>query len=125
MKGFFAALLGNIIALWVALLLLGGLLVGLFVYHFMPGRRPQGVPEVIEANALHGGRMSLSAGLKAAFVSAASIGAGASVGREGPVVHLGASLGAWISERLHLGRSLSAPGTSLRPMASKGMLTSQ
>jgi len=85
----------------------GGLLIGLFVHFFMPGRRPQGVAEVIEANALRGGRMPLAAGLKAALVSAVSIGAGASVGREGPVVHLGASLGAWASRRLHLGRTAS------------------
>jgi CIC family chloride channel protein len=95
---------------WWRLLLapaLGGLLIGLFVYFFMPGRRPRGVPDVIEANALLGGRMSLATGLKAAVVSAGSIGVGASVGREGPVVHLGASLGAWAAQRLHLGRSLS------------------
>ncbi len=95
---------------WWRLLLaptLGGLLIGVFVYLFMPDRRPQGVPDVIEANALHGGRMSLTTGLKAALVSAGSIGVGASVGREGPVVHLGASLGAWAAQRLHLGRSLS------------------
>ncbi|MCH8926467.1 MAG: chloride channel protein, partial [Proteobacteria bacterium] len=85
----------------------GGLLIGLFVHFFMPGRRPQGVAEVIEANALRGGRMPLAVGLKAALVSAVSIGAGASVGREGPVVHLGASLGAWASKRLHLGRTAS------------------
>lgn len=87
--------------------LLGGLAVGLFVHFFMPGRRPQGVAHVIEANALRGGRMSLTVGLKAAVVSAISIGSGASVGREGPVVHLGASLGAWASRRLHLGRTSS------------------
>jgi CIC family chloride channel protein len=95
---------------WWRLLLapaLGGLVIGLFVYFFMPDRRPRGVPDVIEANALHGGRMSLATGLKAAVVSAGSIGVGASVGREGPVVHLGASLGAWAAQRLHLGRSLS------------------
>ncbi len=86
---------------------LGGLVIGVFVYRFMPGRRPQGVPDVIEASALHGGRMTLADGLKASVVSAASIGAGASVGREGPMVHLGASLGAWLARRLHLGRSLS------------------
>ncbi len=84
--------------------LLGGLAVGIFVHFLMPGRRPQGVAEVIEANALRGGRMSLTTGLKAAAVSAVSIGCGASVGREGPMVHLGASLGAWVSKRLHLGR---------------------
>ena len=85
----------------------GGLLIGLFVHFFMPGRRPQGVAEVIEANALRGGRMPLAVGLKTALVSAVSIGAGASVGREGPVVHLGASLGAWASKRLQLGRTAS------------------
>ncbi len=86
---------------------LGGLLVGLYIYYLLPGRRVQNVADVIEANALHGGRMSLSNGLKTAVANAASIGVGASVGREGPVVHLGASLGAWAAKRLHLGRSLS------------------
>ena len=86
---------------------LGGLVVGLFVYRFLPGRRPHGVAQVIEANALKGGRMSLPVGVNAALASAVSIGAGASVGREGPVVHLGASIGAWLAERLHLGRGQS------------------
>ena len=85
----------------------GGLLVGLLVHYFLPGRRPHGVADVIEANALHGGRMSLTTGVRAAIVSAISIGSGASVGREGPVVHLGASLGAWLAKRLHLRRRMS------------------
>ncbi len=94
---------------WRVLLVpaLGGLAVGLLVHFFMPGRRPRGVADVIEANALRGGRMSLLDGLRAAVVNAISIGSGASVGREGPVVHLGASLGAWASKRLHLGRTSS------------------
>ncbi len=94
---------------WQILLVptLGGLVIGCFIHFFMPERRPQGVAHVIEASALHGGRMSLTLGIKSAVVSAASIGVGASVGREGPIVHLGASLGAWVSKRLHLGRSLS------------------
>jgi len=83
----------------------GGLAIGLFIHFFMPGRRPHAVADVIEANALRVGRMSATVGLKAALVSAASIGVGASVGREGPVVHLGASLGAWVAKRLHLGRT--------------------
>ncbi len=86
---------------------LGGLLVGLFIHFFMPGRRPQGVPHVMEATALRSGRMDIRAGIGAALASAASIGVGASVGREGPVVHLGASLSSWVAQRLHLSRSLT------------------
>ncbi|MFQ5954682.1 MAG: chloride channel protein [Kiloniellales bacterium] len=80
----------------------GGLLVGLYLRFVMPGGRPQGVAEVIEAMALKGGQMPLKAGFGAAVVSALSLGAGASAGREGPVVHLGASLAAWFAARLHL-----------------------
>jgi len=61
---------------------IGGLLIGVFVHFFMPGRRPQGVANVIEADALHGGRMSLTLGLRAAVVNAASLGVGASAGRD-------------------------------------------
>lgn len=86
---------------------LGGLLVGVICYRYLPGRRPHNVPDVIEANALRGGRMSPRVGLVAALVSGLSIGAGASVGREGPAVHLGASLSSWIGRRLHLSRSLT------------------
>jgi len=85
----------------------GGLIVGLMVYFLMPGRRPQGIADCIEASALRGGRMSAKTGLFAAIIAATSIGAGASVGREGPAVHLGASLASWVSERLHLTRTLS------------------
>lgn len=86
---------------------LGGLAVGLFVEFVMPGKRPLAVADVMEASALRGGRMSLNDGIRAAFVSALSLGAGASTGREGPVVHLGASISAYVAKRLRLGRSLS------------------
>ncbi len=85
----------------------GGLLIGLFIRYMMPDGRPQSVSHVIEASALNDARMSLTVGISAALASAASIGVGASVGREGPVVHLGASLGAWAAKRLHLGRVLA------------------
>jgi CIC family chloride channel protein len=85
----------------------GGLIVGVFVHFLMPDRRPEGIADVIEASALRGGRMSLNTGLAAAAVSAVSIGAGASVGREGPAVHLGASLSGWLGRRLGLTRSLT------------------
>ena len=86
---------------------LGGLAVGVLLRFGMPGGRGQGVADVIEASALGGGRMSLTTGLRAAVINALSIGSGASVGREGPAVHLGASLAGWIAKRLHLSRSSS------------------
>ena len=86
---------------------IGGLLVGLFIYYAVPGRKPRGVAKVIEASALRGGRMNLKAGITAAIASAASIGVGGAVGREGPAIHLGATFGAWFAEKLHLTRSLS------------------
>ncbi len=84
----------------------GGLLVGLLIRYGLPDGRPQGVAEAIEASALKGGRMPLLPGVAAAAASALSIGSGASVGREGPAVHLGASLGGWVAGRLRLPRRL-------------------
>lgn len=97
------------LAWWHVLLVptVGGLIVGLFVHRFMPDGRPQGVSDVIEAGSLRGGWMSSRVGLVAAAASALSIGTGASVGREGPAIHLGASLSGWIGRRLHLTRKLN------------------
>jgi chloride channel protein, CIC family len=91
----------------VAVPALGGLVIGLFVRFALPGRRPHGVADVIEAAALRSGRMSGLTGIAAAASCIASIGVGASVGREGPVVHLGAVVGSWMAGRLGLGRSLA------------------
>ena len=74
----------------VAVPTLGGLAIGLFVRYVMPERRNRGVADVIEAAALKSGSITVREGLGAAAASAASISVGASVGREGPVVHLGA-----------------------------------
>ncbi len=95
---------------WWHLLLvptLGGLAIGLFTRHVLPGRLPQGVADVMAASALRSGRMSLREGVAAAFVSAGSIGCGASVGREGPIIHLGATFASAIAQKLHLSPSLA------------------
>jgi len=83
---------------------LGGLVIGLFVRFATKERRPLGVADVIEAAALKGGRLHLTSAWQGAFVNAASIGAGASTGREGPVVHLGASIASWVAKRFDLRR---------------------
>ena len=98
------------VASWWHVLLapsIGGLLVGLFIYYFMPERRNHGIPDIMEACAYRGGRMDMKAGIGAALASAASIGAGASVGREGPAVHIGASISSWFADRLNLSRTFS------------------
>lgn len=86
---------------------LGGLAIGLFLHFSLKGGSTHGISQVIEAAALKRGRMSLRHGLVSAVGSAASIGVGASTGREGPAVHLAATLAAWVAERLRLGQSLS------------------
>ncbi len=82
---------------------LGGLVVGLLIYG-LPGRRYHGIADVMEACAFRGGRMDVRSGVGAATAAAISLGAGASVGREGPAVHIGASLAAWLADKLGLNR---------------------
>jgi len=89
---------------WVVLTTpaLGGLIVGLLLTYMMPGKRARGVPDVIEARALLGCRIPAQEGLGSALVSAVSLGMGASAGREGPVVHLGATLASMLKDLFSL-----------------------
>ncbi len=84
-----------------------GLAVGLLLKFAMPGGRVHGPANVIEANALNDARIPVRAGLLSAIISATSLGAGASAGREGPVVHLGGSIAAWLAQSLRLSPALS------------------
>lgn len=80
----------------------GGLLVGVMIHWLIPGRRPTGVADVIAATTEGGGGIGLRTAVAGAAVNGLSLGVGASLGREGPVVHLGAGLGAWLSHRFAL-----------------------
>ena len=80
----------------------GGFLIGLFLKFVMPGGQAQGVAQVIEAGALRGGHIGLDRGLAAATVSAATLGFGASAGREGPMIHLGGAVESFVARHLRL-----------------------
>lgn len=84
----------------------GGLLVGLLI-EWIPGKRYHGIADVMEACALNSARMSARSGIGAALAASLSIGVGAPLGREGPAVHIGASLSAWIAGKLNLDRRQS------------------
>ncbi|MBF0380519.1 MAG: chloride channel protein [Magnetococcales bacterium] len=88
---------------WIILMpVIGGAIIGPLVHFFFPGSRGHGVPEVMSAVALHGGKMNLRDGLGKMVACSLSIGSGGSVGREGPVVHLGATLASVFGTKLEL-----------------------
>ncbi|NVJ69159.1 MAG: chloride channel protein [Alphaproteobacteria bacterium] len=82
----------------------GGLVVGQLL-RLIPKHQARGVPNVIEAAALHNGRLGIKSGLASAVTTVVSLGSGASMGREGPVVHLGAALSSTITRALQLNPS--------------------
>ena len=89
---------------WLVLLapIVGGLVVGLLLQYVVPGKRVGAVADVMEARVKAGGGLSLWQGLTSAAASAVSLGSGASAGREGPIVHLGATLAVAACRRLGL-----------------------
>ncbi|MFH1647487.1 MAG: chloride channel protein [Chloroflexota bacterium] len=80
----------------------GGLLIGPLVYYFAREARGHGVPEVMEAVALRGGRIRPRVALVKVMASSLCIGSGGSVGREGPIVQIGATVGSALGQWLKL-----------------------
>lgn len=81
---------------------IGGLFVGLLVYYFAREAKGHGVPEVMEAVALRGGKIRPRVALAKIFASSICIGSGGSVGREGPIVQIGSTIGSTIGQWLRL-----------------------
>lgn len=86
---------------------IGGFLVSGLLYlgqrtRWLPEVRSEGVADVMEARAAHAGNMPLMPGLLSAAIHAVTLGAGGSTGREGPAVHLGATLASLLSRPLGL-----------------------
>lgn len=93
---------------WLVLLLpcLGGLIAGVIINNWAPEAQGPGVPEVIKAIAVRGGIIRHRITFLKALVTSLLIGCGASVGREGPVVQIGASLGSSAARIFRLDRSM-------------------
>jgi CIC family chloride channel protein len=80
----------------------GGLIVGIIVYHFAREAKGHGVPEVMEAVAVQGGRIRPRVVIAKMFASGVCIASGGSVGREGPIVQIGSALGSTIGQWLKI-----------------------
>jgi CIC family chloride channel protein len=80
----------------------GGLIVGPLIYFFAREAKGHGVPEVMEAVALKGGRIRPIVVVIKSLASSVCIGSGGSVGREGPIVQIGSALGSTIGQILHM-----------------------
>ena len=90
---------------WWAVLggpIVGGLLVGILLERVVPLRRAGGVADVIEARAMGGRNIAFVPGLASAAVNAISLGFGASSGREGPMVHMGAAISTSLAHSVQL-----------------------
>jgi CIC family chloride channel protein len=80
----------------------GGVIVGLITYYFAREAKGHGVPEVMEAVALRGGRIRPRVVIAKMLASGVCIGSGGSVGREGPIVQIGSALGSAIGQWLKI-----------------------
>jgi len=90
---------------WWKILLIpvaGGLLVGLCLKLFHPERRTEGVADVIESVMINRGKMKFLPGVGTFLTSAISLGTGGSGGREGPVVHFGATIASQLAQLLRI-----------------------
>jgi CIC family chloride channel protein len=82
---------------------IGGIFVGLLIYFLAREAKGHGVPEVMAAVAAKGGRIRARVSVVKALASSICIGSGGSVGREGPIVQIGSSVGSTVGQwfKLH------------------------
>jgi CIC family chloride channel protein len=81
---------------------IGGAIYGPLIYWFAREAKGHGVPEVMEAVALQGGRIRPRVAVIKSLASAICIGTGGSIGREGPIAQIGSALGSTLGQLLHL-----------------------
>ncbi len=88
---------------WILIIpAIGGLIVGPIIYFLAPEAKGHGVPEVMQAILLRGGNIRPRVAFIKAIASSITIGTGGSVGREGPIIQIGSSLGSMIGQFLRV-----------------------
>jgi CIC family chloride channel protein len=80
----------------------GAVVVAFVVKHFAPEAKGHGVPEVMDAIYYKRGVIRPAVAAVKALASSISIGSGGSVGREGPIVQIGAAFGSTLGQLLPL-----------------------
>ncbi|WP_239519488.1 chloride channel protein [Arcanobacterium phocisimile] len=81
---------------------ISGFLYGPMITKWAPSARGHGIPEVMLAVKRKGGKIPGAVAVVKIIASALTLGGGGSVGREGPIVQVGAALGSSIANKLHL-----------------------
>ena len=87
--------------IWViAVPVIGSVFVTFVVNTFAPEAKGHGVPEVMDAIYYKGGIIRPVVAVAKSVASALSIGSGAAVGREGPIIQIGSALGSTLGQLL-------------------------
>jgi chloride channel protein, CIC family len=80
----------------------GAVAVTFLVTKFAPEARGHGVPEVMDAIYYNGGVIRPVVAVVKSLASAISIGSGAAVGREGPIIQIGSALGSTLGQLIRM-----------------------
>lgn len=90
-------------SVWIVLVpILGALISGPIIAYGAMEARGHGVPEVMQAIIMQGGRIRPRVAAVKSIASAVCIGTGGSAGREGPIVQVGAALGSTAAQLFNL-----------------------
>ncbi|MGC1358627.1 MAG: chloride channel protein, partial [Xanthobacteraceae bacterium] len=91
---------------WGAFIILvpviGGLIVTFLITNFAPEARGHGVPEVMDAIYYKEGMIRPVVAVIKSLASALSIGTGAAVGREGPIIQIGSAIGSTLGQIIRM-----------------------
>jgi CIC family chloride channel protein len=98
-----ASILPELGRVWFIIIpVLGALLGGPIIAYFAREAKGHGVPEVMQALVIRGGRIRPRVAIAKIIASALCIGTGGSAGREGPIVQVGSTLGSSVGQWLGL-----------------------